>query len=392
MRKLASSLVSDFQTNLNDTDFCSTYQAMIRLGKIVDVRGLESAAKESMTVAEFKAAYQIDSLLKRYRFSKDLFRDQELIDKAVMSYRETQDRLAALDLNSLSANCQLVLDLAARYIAKVLGEYDDIECRDLCRFGSGASVGVPARMASEAERWRIPISGSFEQIKWFDSEMSQIPIIKNYLDGQKGSASSEEDATYQLTSSLTLSLVPKSFKSFRAIMPNTTIGSYMSDGIGRIIRKRLKRNGYDIGTLQMRHRHLACQASQHGLLVTADLSSASDSISVALVERLFPPDWMDILHRSRIGLVSLPDGSSVESLTFCTMGIGYTFPLQTLVFLALLKAIEAVHFGRLDRRTISVYGDDLIYSSRMHKLVLYYFKWFGFVLNVDKTFAHGHFR
>jgi len=127
--------------------------------------------------------------------------------------------------------------------------------------------------------------------------------------------------------------------------------------------------------------------------VTADLSSASDSISVQLVERLFPPDWLQILEQSRIGVVALPDGSVVQSATFCTMGIGYTFPLQTLVFLALLKAIEATLFkGRINRHTISVYGDDMIYVSSMHPTVVAVFEQLGFVLNVDKTFSEGHFR
>lgn len=392
MRKVASALVSDFQDNLNDTDFCSDFQAEVRHGNIVRMRELCPATDDEMDVARFKATYQIASVLKRYRFRKDIYSDQELTDKAVKSYRETQDRLATIDLERLPMLSKAVLDLAARYVARVLGPYDDEECRNLSRFGSGASVGVTARKACEAERWELPMSGSQDQISWFDSEMSQIDQVQEYWARSKGSAPSKDGTTYQETRSLTLSLVPKSFKSLRAIMPNTTVGSYMSDGLGKIIRKRLKRNGYDIASLQMRHRSLAKLASENSLLVTADLSSASDSISVALVKRLFPADWFDILTRSRIGTVCLPDGSYVESQTFCTMGIGYTFPLQTLVFLSLLKAIESIHFGRLNRRTISVYGDDLIYSSRMHDLVRYYFEQFGFVINVEKTFVTGHFR
>jgi len=122
------------------------------------------------------------------------------------------------------------------------------------------------------------------------------------------------------------------------------------------------------------------------------LSSASDSISVALVSRLFPPDWVQILTRSRIGNVLLPNSQSVESFTFCTMGIGYTFPLQTLVFLALLKAIQSVYFDRLDRRLISVYGDDMIYSSRMHEQVVLHFQEIGFLVNIEKSFSRGQFR
>ena len=213
--------------------------------------------------------------------------------------------------------------------------------------------------------------------------------MSKIIGASKGSA---DKATYQEVESLTLTLVPKTFKSLRAIMPNTTIGSYMSYGLGEMMRKRLQRADYDIRTLQVRHKYYAQQGSIHGLYVTADLSSASDSITVALVERLFPRDWVDILTQSRIGAVRLPDGTVVQSKTFCTMGIGYTFPLETLVFLALLKAIERFYFPRDSRRLISVYGDDMVYSSRMHSYVVDVFSRLGFVLNVEKTFATGHFR
>jgi hypothetical protein len=392
MRKVASCMVSDFQRNLNDTDFCRSFQTEIRKGNIVRAREVAPAPTPSMNVAEYKATYQMESLLKRYRFHKDTYSDSELTDMAINGYLTTQSRLASLDLDSLPAKAQVILDLAANYIAELLGVYNDEECRDLCRFGSGASKGVPARMATEAARWESPMTGSLDQIAWFDSEMSQIDSVVSYRQAQKKSESRNTDSLYQVVESLTLSLVPKSFKSLRAIMPNTTIGSYMSSGLGSIMRKRLKGDGHDIAKLQMRHRYLAQAASMHQLHVTADLSSASDSISVALVARLFPPDWVEILTKSRIGRVELPNGVVVESNTFCTMGIGYTFPLQTLVFLALLKSIQAVNYSRFDKRTISVYGDDLIYASRMHKEVVLYFNLFGFVINEDKTFFEGGFR
>jgi hypothetical protein len=246
-------------------------------------------------------------------------------------------------------------------------------------------------MACEASRWELPISGSPEQISWFDSEMSRIDSVQDYWMSQL--ESDPNRSIYQETSSLKLTLVPKTFKSFRSIMPNTTIGSYISDGLGRIMMKRLKRYGYDIRVLQHRHRVLAQQASVHKQFVTADLSSASDSISSRLLALLLPKDWFDVLNRTRIGTVELPDASSVEMETFCTMGIGYTFPLQTLVFLVLLKAIEYVHFkGRVDRRTISVYGDDMVYHRRMHEFVTRYFSDLGFVINIDKTYHEGDFR
>lgn len=390
MIKLTSELVSDFQANLNDASFCSNFRSEAVTGSVASARGLVPVPTDDMDVYTYKNTYQIASLWKRYRFSNDTYSDQELIDKAVSGYLETQDRLAGLDLDAVSEKTAVILDLAARYISRILGEYDDEECRSLCRFGSGASVGVTARKASEAERWAIPISGSQQQIEWFESEMAQIPPVQEYLDRQKGS--DLERSTYQPTSCLTLSLVPKTFKAFRSIMPNTTIGSYMTDGIGRIIRDRLKRVGYNIATLQTRHKLLALQSSVSGKNATADLSSASDSISIALVNRLFPDSWLAILNRSRIGTVRLPNGQVIESLTYCTMGIGYTFPLQTLVFLSLLKAIQAYYHVSLKGCAISVYGDDLIYPSSMHRYVTRHLEEVGFIFNVDKTFSEGHFR
>lgn len=390
MLNVASSLVRDFQNCFNDPGWNCDYHSAVREGNIARIRNSTPETNSDMDVAQFKATYQIQSLLKRYRFREDIYTDEELTEKAIESFWEVQRRLKLQDLNSLAEDSQRVLNLASAYISKTLGMYSDEECRDLARFGRKASVGIPSRKACEAERWELPISGSPEQISWFDSEMSQNVLVQDYWTRQR--AVDPSRSTYHVSDSLTLMLVPKTFKALRSIMPNTTIGSYWSYGIGEMIRLRLKRVGYNIKSLQMRHRYLACQGSVHSLSVTADLSSASDSISVALVRRLLPKDWFENMNRSRMAYVVLPDGSLCESETFCTMGIGYTFPLQTLIFLALLKAIEATLYDRRDRRTISVYGDDMIYNRRMHTAVVTHFERLGFVINLDKTFHEGQFR
>lgn len=390
MLKTAQALIRDFRENLSDPFFCSDHHAAIATGDIERIRGSIPELDFTLPSAyRFKAEYQVASLLKRYRFEKDLYSDQELEELAISKFLEVQSHIRAVDLENVTSKCNMILDRARVIIAKVLGDYDDEECRNLCRFGRRASVGIPARAACEAARWELPISGSHEQISWFDSEMSQVDSVQDYWTSQL--ESDPNRSIYQETSSLKLTLVPKTFKALRAIMPNTTIGSYMSYGIGMIMRDRLKKWGYNISTLQMQHRKLAQRGSVHSQYVTADLSSASDTISVALVDRLFPDDWRDILHRSRIKTVELPDGRRVESETFCTMGIGYTFPLQTLVFLSLLKAMSLTFIGP-QRNTISVYGDDMIYPSQLHSHVVELFGEMGFIINIDKTFDEGHFR
>jgi len=390
MHNVVSTLVRDFRTNCNDASFCSDLYEAVKRKDIAGIRAACPSVNDAMDTYTFKVSHQMANLLKRYRFEKDLYSDQELIEKSILSFQETQNRITQVKWDLLSAETKKVLHLARIYVSKVLGTYSDEKHRDLCRFGRRASVGIPAREACEGNRWRIPISGSQNQIDWFDSEMSHIESVQEHW--QKQLDSDPNGSVYQLCDSLALTLVPKTFKSLRSIMPNTTIGGYMSDGLGKLITKRLKRWGYDIATLQQRHKVLARRASEHGMFTTADLSSASDSISVALVERLFPSDWFEILNLSRIGRVRLPNDAIVESSTFCTMGIGYTFPLQTLVFLSLLKSIHFLVRGKSARGTISVYGDDMIYINQIHSTVVRVFEELGFVINLDKTYHEGYFR
>lgn len=384
------SLVSDFRSNLKDPEFCCTVTKAIGLGDVLGIR--EECGKEITTPDsyEYKCEYQVKNFLKRYRFKNDLYTNEELTEKAIQGFRGTQTRFAENDyLGQLDTLTSHVLDVAADYIAKVLGVFSDDEHRSLCRFGSKASVGVTLRKACEAERWSIPITGSAKQIDWFRSEMDDVACVQGYLAAQL--ESDPNGSIYQEISCLTLALVPKTFKSLRSIMPNTTIGGYMTSGLGSMIQRRLKRAGYNINTLQEEHKVLACKASVDELNVTVDLSAASDTISTRLVERLLPRDWFDVLNNARIGTVKLPDDTICEMETFCTMGVGYTFPLQTLIFLSLLKAIARVtHWDR--PCDISVYGDDMIFGRDMYPYVEIVFRKLGFVINVDKTFVTGPFR
>lgn len=392
MRNTALSLIRDFQRNLVDPTYCSDLSLVIRSGEIRKIREATLAADvKAPDSYRFKCDYQVSSIFKRYRFEQDLFSDDELDEMAIAKFVETQDRICCHTSDRYGETTWRVIKYAQIYIAKVLGEYSDEEHRALSKFGRRASVGIPARHACEAARWELPLSGSKAQIDWFDSEMSHVDSVQEYWIRQLDSDPNR--SIYQEVDYLKLTLVPKTFKARRVIMPNTTIGSYMSYGLGTMIRRRLKRIGYNISDLQERHKSYARSASIHEQWVTADLSSASDTISDELVKLLVPRDWYEIFTACRIPKVKLPDGTVIDSFTHCTMGVGYTFPLQTLVFLSLLKAIEFdIAPSKFDKRLISVYGDDLIYSRRMHDTVAHVFDQLGFILNVDKTFSEGHFR
>jgi hypothetical protein len=248
-------------------------------------------------------------------------------------------------------------------------------------------------MACEAARWELPISGSEQQASWFVNNYlpSRGEQLEAFMIGYINRQASAGKKFLADTAALRMTLVPKTFKSLRSIMPNTTLGSLHSDGMGRMMALRLKENGYDIRRLQIVHRHLARRASINGCYVTADQSAASDNISCRLVKALLPSDWFQELLEHRIGHAILPGlKESIEMETFSTMGCGYTFPLQTLVFLALLKGIDRAYCG--GRSLISVYGDDMIYDQSLHKHVLKIFPKLGLQINESKTFCSGNFR
>lgn len=389
MHQTVLSLLRDFRSALTDEEISKLRDA-VRSRSISKIREAAPAVDfHELDPHVLKRRYQLASINKRHRYQADIYSDDELTCKAVNTFMETQSRIRAIDLGRVDEFTSRTLSLARVFIRRVLGVLNEDEHLQACRFGRRASVGIPARDASLAQRWELPISGSLNQAIWFDSVMSDVSCVQEYWAAQLHSDPFR--SVYQLADCLKLTLVPKTFKSLRSIMPNTTIGSYMSFGIGDIMAKRLRKHRSDIRTLQSTHRILACRASEHGQHVTADLSSASDSISVALVRHLLPQDWFDFMNEHRVSKVELPDGDVVEMETFSTMGIGYTFPLQTLIFLSLLRA---VHFqvNGFARATISVYGDDLIYHKSIHSMVQHVFKEIGFVINIDKTFDEGHFR
>jgi hypothetical protein len=134
--------------------------------------------------------------------------------------------------------------------------------------------------------------------------------------------------------------------------------------------------------------NLARLGSLNGSLATLDLSSASDSISYELVSLLMPPCWFTILDEVRSPIVDI-DGEEHKCEMFSSMGNGFTFELESLLFYALAKA--TAYFTRT-RGKISVYGDDIIVPVQMAEHLTQVLDYFGFSLNPEKSFWSGPFR
>jgi hypothetical protein len=83
------------------------------------------------------------------------------------------------------------------------------------------------------------------------------------------------------------------------------------------------------------------------------------------------------------------DGVNHEFELWSSMGNGYTFELETLIFWALARAV--CYFSGI-KGEITVYGDDVILPSLAAKRYMRIARWFGFIPNEAKSFVEGYFR
>lgn len=184
--------------------------------------------------------------------------------------------------------------------------------------------------------------------------------------------------------------VPKDGEKDRGCCKEPSINVCFQLDVGREIRSRLKRIGIDLLSGQQRHRNLACQGSQRGHLATIDMSNASDTICRLIPKLVLPGPWYELLNSLRSPFTQLPTGKWVRLEKFSSMGNGYTFELETLVFSTLARTIVLLEGG--DPDVVTCYGDDLIIPTANVPGVLRALAFFGFTPNEKKTFVEGPFR
>jgi hypothetical protein len=194
-----------------------------------------------------------------------------------------------------------------------------------------------------------------------------------------------------------LSFVPKNDKISRCICVEPTLNTYFQLGFASHLESRLaERFGIVLRDQQFKNRDLARLGSITDGLVTLDLSSASDSISLGMVRTLFPPDFVRWLEMMRCPVVSIPGMGTVTLHMLSSMGNGYTFPLETMIFAAVVSAcanFRGIPLGNAGTGNVwGVFGDDIICPDEIHRDVIALLDILGFSVNTDKSFVKGPFR
>jgi len=195
-----------------------------------------------------------------------------------------------------------------------------------------------------------------------------------------------------LVSANTIAFVPKTAKTYRSIAVEPLGNGFVQKGVDLFLRSRMKRIGIDLSDQSLNQR-MARQGSipgQEDPLCTIDLSSASDSISIELCREVLPPDWFNFLNCIRSPSYNFSDqkDKTFRYQKFCSMGNGFCFPLETLIFASIIHACKGGRVG-IDW---SVYGDDIIVRKSVFEAVVGSLRTCGFRTNKSKTFSEGFFR
>lgn len=140
------------------------------------------------------------------------------------------------------------------------------------------------------------------------------------------------------------------------------------------------------------HSKLACEGSLTGEICTIDLRTASDTQAYNLIKLALPGPWFDALECLRARKTLMPDTGWVKLEKFSSMGNGFTFELETIVFRAIVMAAIDVEAGYDAPRRVSVFGDDIVVDTKYSSVVMSALQWCGLTPNTRKTFTTGKFR
>jgi len=216
--------------------------------------------------------------------------------------------------------------------------------------------------------------------------------------------------------------VPKDDSTSRLIAIEPSLNMFYQLGLGGLLEKGLKTSfGLDLSIQPQINQQVALVGSVTDDLCTIDLSNASDSLALPMLRWALPPPVMEFLVKLRSPCGTLL-GERVVLHTVSTMGNGFTFPLETLVFTCIV--LSAIRSHRIRPEWPSrdlppsvpgqssnamfcngksydaekrcglwgVFGDDITCHREVSRRVLRLLDLLGFEVNGEKSFVEGPFR
>lgn len=334
-------------------------------------------------VTEYLSKYPgFDTGINREEVAISAFKDAER--KCLITNYRIREGL----LRGFSPRVEAVMFTAARKIASILGDVDEIDF-SLGRWGPGATTTVSGggfTMADKIGEYPICVS------------QSALPLLRKEIEGDIHWARalgipadgpfSLLAGSFQIEDFGNVVCVPKNAKTDRTIVIGSTGNVFLQLAVGDHMKRRLRYAGINLYD-QSHNQKLAKLGSREGFLATIDMKAASDTIAYWLVFALLPTQWFELLDSLRNPGYRLGDETFLFN-KFSSMGNGYTFELESLIFWALAQSILDLTNTRW--KNASIYGDDIIIPCESVDYFIEVCEAFGFTVNSDKTHIHSPFR
>jgi hypothetical protein len=310
----------------------------------------------------------------------------ETAQAVVDAFVQSEQDLALLEIPK---DCDAWIDDARDLVTRVISPLDPSRIQP--RHGPGSvATGEDIFEKTRFSRIYRSLERIFPFTEWFVYNLSHVADSVAEIQN----LSLMDEATAKVV------LVPKDSRGPRLISCEPLEIQWIQQGLGRALQDRIESAPFTRGhvnfTDQTVNRRLALEASNGSGWVTLDMKEASDRVSLELVERLFQGNaaFLEAIKACRSESTRLPNGTVLSLKKFAPMGSSLCFPVESLVFYAL--AVSAIkHTGkswREARKSVYVYGDDIIVRETDYTTLLQHLPLVGLLFNKNKCCTARFYR
>lgn len=288
---------------------------------------------------------------------------------------------------ALSTRFAAIMSTARRIISQTLGDFSWEHASAHFGFSSGASYSLGRRFGDPSFKFtmgrpEVTRRAAIAAI----CDIQSCPTWARLMTRQYGCNPYD---WVEIVDGSRFHLVSKDAGTDRGINIEPRLNMRMQKGIGGLIRRKLLKVGVNLNS-QTKNQVYAMLGSLYGDLATLDVENASGSICTRVIWDLFPRDWAEAMDMVRCETAEMPDGTVHRFNMWSSMGNGYTFEMESLLFWALAKA-TMLQYDCADKR-LAVYGDDIVVPTSVAEAVIAVLGYCGFATNTSKTFYYGAFR
>lgn len=306
--------------------------------------------------------------------------------------RSTNTRLANGNLDPFVTK---VLARAGEYILKAVTPVFTMEnVLKFSNFGPGATAMVGRAYSSRPEKWEPSVFKG----KPHYATLGTLPFLHAF---EKRNKDLDLPHEFVIVPGDQEGTATKNYKSDRIMNMQPAWTLFFQKGVGGCLRLACRSVGLLWPNAQETQRRRAREGSIDGKVATIDLANASGTIAFALVRSVFDePVWsvMTALRASAMwrcqsidGKLTPPSGwEAIPYDLYSTMGNGFTFEMETLLFWAIVAA--TCSFKGHHWSTTTVFGDDIICPSDCRNEVVHVLQVCGLSVNPHKSFWEGPFR